>query len=207
MNTLSESGKKSILLRIAEKLLQAQQELDQLAVQLALGKAEAKDKFEEIKTGFRSRVNELKQSISQDKGSNDLAALVLKIEELDILLSSGKVETRGSFEIQKEKILKAITEIESRIKNKFTTISALNNFTGEFEKFKLKLEILRLKFVVKKFEVKEGFRTGMKTTRKEIAGIVERVEDRFNKSKITVNDFTEEIYHSYQRLRKVIDQL
>ena len=207
MNTLSEPKEKSILLKIAEKLLQAQQELDELAVQLALGKAEAKDKFEEIKKDFRFRVNELRQIITSTPKSNDIADLVVKIEELDALLNSGKVETLLSFELQKKQILNAIIEIENRIKNKFLTTAAVNHFANEFEKFKLKLEILKLKFVVNKFEVKAGFRTEMKTARKEIAGIVEGTENQFNKAKGKVDDFSEEIYLAYKHLKNVIRNL
>lgn len=63
MKPSTGTGKKSILLKIAEKLLQAQQ-------------------------------------------------------ELDALLNSGKVATQDLFEVQKKKILKAIAEIENRIKLK-----------------------------------------------------------------------------------------
>ncbi len=203
----SSTMEKSILLKISEKLALAQQELDELAVQLALGKAEAKDKFEEIKKDFRVRLNELRQAVSTAPKGDTLNELVRKIEELEMLLTSGKAETKDLFETQKKKILKAILEIENALKGKFLDNTGMNHFTNEFEKFKLKLEILRLKFVVKKFEVKDEFRTGMKMAKKEITGIMDGTKHQFNKAKEKLNDFSGEISQAYQHLRKGMKHL
>jgi len=207
MNTTTSTTEKSTLVKIAEKLLQAQQELDELAVQLALGKAEAKDKFEEIKHEFAIRVNELKQMISTNSRSQEVTDLLARIETLDALLNVGKAETPDSFEVQKRKIIEAIGEIEDRIRHKFLTLVDANHFTNEFEKFKLKLEIIRLKFVVKKFEVKDGFRAGMKIAHKEITGIVEGTEHQFKKVRDKYDDFTEEISTTYKHLKKAVKKL
>jgi len=60
MPTKKEDKDKPVLQRIADQLLVAQQEIDDLALQLALGKAEAREKFQEVKKEFRHHVAEFK---------------------------------------------------------------------------------------------------------------------------------------------------
>ena len=53
-----QNGKKSqkpIRVRIAEKLIKDQQELDHLAVQVSLGKAEMNDEFKRSKSRFKEK--------------------------------------------------------------------------------------------------------------------------------------------------------
>ncbi len=63
MKNTETTNQKPILVKIADQLLKDQQELDSLAVQLSLGKAEAKDKFEEVKKQIRKSIQEFKITI------------------------------------------------------------------------------------------------------------------------------------------------
>ncbi len=206
MDQSSSPTEKSLLLKIADKLTQAQQELDELAVQLSLGKADAADKFVEIKSELTASVNQLKQMIRSDK-NDQWADTIKKIAALNALLESGSAGTKEQFEELKKKILKKLHALELVLKDKFLTPEAAFHFTNEFEKFKLKLEILGLKFIVKKFQVKDEFRSGMKNVSKEVTGILEGTAKTFKKSKEKYHDFSTEITQAYKHLGKVIKNL
>ena len=145
-----ESVEKTTLQKVSEKLLAAQQEIDGLALQLALGKADAKDKFEEIKKEFRLQVAEFKnvlETVSESSVSPEVRA---RIEELEIQLALGKADSKDIFDEQKTKIERAIGRLEEEIKLKWKSMQTPHFIAHEAEKFKLKLEILRLRFGLKK---------------------------------------------------------
>lgn len=51
----------------SEKLNKFQQEIEEFALQFSLGKAEAKDKFQEVRKEFKAQVNEWISSIKESK--------------------------------------------------------------------------------------------------------------------------------------------
>jgi flagellar hook-basal body complex protein FliE len=207
METATSTTEKSILLTIANKLTQAQQELDELAVQLALGKAEATDKFEEIKKEFNSRLADLKQKMETTTSSEFTDELKAKLADLEKELKAGRAITSDLFEKQKSKIILAMADLEYTLKEKFANSNLLSDAVHEFEKFKLKMEILRLRFTLKKFEIKDGFRNGMNDASREIKKIWAGAKNKFVLAKETYQDFQDEIEESYQHIRKAIKKI
>lgn len=63
-----------------------QQEIDELALQLSLGKADAKDKFEEIKSEFKSKLNGLKNLLKAAIDQSIPIGIELKVKELEFHL-------------------------------------------------------------------------------------------------------------------------
>src|SRR5436189_3568255 len=141
MNT-SDKEASGALNTIAEKLVEARQELEELAVQLSLGKADAKAKYEEIKKDFRKRVNEFRVIVAAEPQKNATIALIGKIIELETALLSGRVDAARVFEDQKKAILGTIVAIEEEVLRRFGKVPGVHNYIHETEKFKLKLEIL-----------------------------------------------------------------
>jgi len=78
------------------------------------------------------------------------------------------------------------------------------DFSHDIEKFKLKLEIIRLKFNLKKFEVKDAFKEGMSNARREIeTGIRNKLKDGSSK----YSDFQDEMSLAYKHLKKALSDL
>jgi hypothetical protein len=203
MNTEKDTINDSLIQAISERLVTARQELDELIVQLSLGKADAKDKYQEIKKEFALRMRELKDMVRSKVSGPEGKALAGKIAELEELLGIGKIDTQAQFDEQKKKILDTLATIETAIKNKFLTDEALNHFTNEFEKFKLKMEILRLRFAVKKFEIKDTFRSGVSDVQRIVQGIGRKLHNK----KSSYSDFSDEIRSAYQHFKKAINHL
>lgn len=89
-----------------------QEELDDLRVQLALGKADAADYMEEKKKEFSHFVEQTRNSLqhSGEPVSDKLATVRGKLDELKLQLALGRMESADVYEEQKEKIGAAIRE-------------------------------------------------------------------------------------------------
>jgi len=85
-----------------------------------------------------------------------------------VQLALGKAETKEEFETQKQKLTKTLEYIEREFKEWFDETERNTHLGHEFQKFKLKMEILRLKVSLKKFEIRDGFKDKMSTARREI---------------------------------------
>ncbi|HNV29104.1 MAG TPA: hypothetical protein PKJ83_08215 [Cyclobacteriaceae bacterium] len=202
-----ETTETNILQKVTEKLLAAQQEIDELALQLALGKADARDKFEEIKSEFRLKVGELKNILANPAENYLSPEVKAKIEELELQLALGKADSKDLFEGQKKKIMNALTNLEEDIQKNWRRIKAPDFFVHEVEQFKLKMEILRLRFRLKKFDVRDDYRTRMQTVRREIKKMTSKAKDRINARQEKYDDFKFEISLAYKHIKNAVESL
>jgi hypothetical protein len=205
METEIKQSSKPLLQKLGEAMLEAQQEIDELAVQLSLGKAEAKEKFEEVKSEFTERLNWLKQSIKDSFNKSVPMGVKLKLEELELQLKVGKVESMESFDLQRVALIEATIGLENEIRNFLEKVEVSGYFHHEVEKFLLKLEILRLKFGITRFEIKDTFRSRMDRAKKSIHHFID------NAKKITSRkghiDLKEEIAETYKHLKSAVKNL
>ena len=202
-----ETTETNILQKVTDKLLAAQQEIDELALQLALGKADARDKFEDIKREFRSKVSELKNILSNPAENYLSPDVKAKIEELELQLALGKADSKDLFEGQKKKIMNALTNLEEDIQRNWRRIKAPDFFVHEVEQFKLKMEILRLRFRLKKFDVRDDYRNRMQTVRREIKKMTTKAKDRVNARQEKYDDFKYEISLAYKHIKNAVESL
>ena len=202
-----ETTETNILQKVTDKLLAAQQEIDELALQLALGKADAWDKFEEIKSEFRFKVSELKNILANPAENYLSPEVKAKIEELELQLALGKADSKDLFEGQKKKIMNALTNLEEDIQRNWRRIKAPDFFVHEVEQFKLKMEILRLRFRLKKFDVRDDYRNRMQTVRREIKKMTTKPKDRVNARQEKYDDFKYEISLAYKHIKNAVESL
>ena len=83
----------------------AKQELDELVVQLRLGKAEAADYVESHKSDLDRRLGEIQATLGD---SETCAALRGRLDELRVQLALGKMESKDQLEAQRDKIGSAL---------------------------------------------------------------------------------------------------
>jgi hypothetical protein len=202
-----KTSEKPALERIADKLMSIQQELDELVVQFALGKAEGKEKFEEIKREFRQRISEFKKLLDAPAAGFLTPEARRKIEELEVQLALGKAESKDLFEEQKKKILKTLSQVEHELKTWINSGKMPVDFSDDIEKFKLKLEIIRLKFNLKKFEVKDAFKDRMNNARGEVEKIRGAVKSKLKDGSLKYNDFRDQMSLAYKHLKKALNDL
>ena len=195
--------------RISKILKVTQQEVEELAVQFSLGKAEAASKFEEIKKDFNVKSNEWKNSFAKtgEAGQEAFTKMKSKLEELQLQLSLGKADGKDYFEEQRKKIVNSIHEFQSEYKSNPEWNEKLGEFNEEVEKFKLKLEILKMKFEDKSFKVKEGFQKEMLNAKIEIEQFLSKAEVEFDKAGKKYSNFSEEISSVYNHLKNAVKKL
>ena len=186
-----------------------QQELEEMALQFSLGKAEASDKFEETKKEFKSKIEEWKKFFTDKdaKGTEAINKIMASFEELHLQLSIVKAEAKEYFEEQKKAILKTLNQVENAIKEKPAMNELLSEFRNEADTLKLKLEILQLKFELKKFKITDGFKNAMREVQIESEKILDSVEGKWDKTKSKYTDFNDEMSHVYTHLKKAIKSL
>lgn len=209
MKNTETTNQKPILVKIADQLLKDQQELDSLAVQFSLGKAEAKDKFEEAKKQIRKSIQEFKITIdSEYKQSNEWThSIDVKLMELESLLSKGMADSKEIFSEQKKGILKAIEGLESEIKKNSEVVKLTNYFTTSLEKAKLQMELFEKEMEGKKIALTELFKNEMKIAKEKITSISERLEEKKEDVKLKAENFDDEIRLAYDHLKKAIRSL
>lgn len=198
MKTLEETR---FIDRVVETLRKAAIEIEELQVQAALGKAEAKDKYEEIKKKFNLVLNEAKSKI--DSGKEVAQDIDTKFDELRVQLELGKAEGLDAFKEQKKGLLAKLHEIEVNIK----TNKRLNDIYAfvllEIEKFKLKLEILEQKFIKGKEDAKASFEKG----KTEFNTFIEKIKAKYGKKEETKwEHFQDEISEAFTHFKKAFTQ-
>ena len=178
MNEQVKPTKKTVLLNLADRLIEAQQELDELTLQLALGKAEASVKFEEVKKQFSDRLNNLRRAFATQKIENLSKEIMTKLDELERVLNGGKVEDKAKFVAQKKLIVKSLIAFENEVKKRLHENLDAQHFAHEIENFKLKMEILRLRFVLKRFVIKDDIKSNMDGARKKVTNLIETAREK-----------------------------
>jgi len=211
--TMENSG--SITESIVDGLRKAADELEAFRLQLALGKADASDKFEEMKTGLNTFVSGLKGNLNKLKAlsENKFESLRTAIEELQVQLALGKAEARVHYEIQEKKILAAIKKIEKSLE-KLTEETTLppqleNELKRELTKARIKMEILRLRFQMKKMDAKIEVKGFMKEHLESLNKLGDKIKSAASpkEQKGKWNHFNEEMKEAYEHMKTAFTKL
>lgn len=207
METMKSTLSKPILVKIADALLKTQEEVDDLVVQFSLGKAEAVDKFEEIKETAKSRFQDLRNSLILSIGEERVHALRTHLDDLEVQFTLGKSETLDFYEEQRQKIMRTLRNMEAELKTNKEYSSAKNFYVAEIERLKLKLDVLKKQFQTKSLVVGHLFKEKMQDARHETEALMAKAEDRWDDAKEKYEDFSDEIRESSKHLKKAIDVL
>ncbi|WP_299124239.1 hypothetical protein [uncultured Winogradskyella sp.] len=183
--------------KIVDALKKAAVELEEFQVKAALGKAEAQDKYEELKKKFNLFIHESKTKVNTGKERVD--DIHSKFDELRVQLALGKAETLEKFEAQKKQLLLTLHELEVKIKTneKFKRMYAM--VLIEIEKFKVSLDILEEKFKQGKTDVKVSFEKG----KEEFKRFVDDFKEKYSKKEETKwEHFQNEISEAFTHFKR-----
>jgi len=175
-------------------------ELEKFQLQFALGKAEAKDKYEEVKKQFNQTVHSAKlKAIKAKEKADDLHGL---FDELMIQLALGKAETKDAFIKQQKKINTKIHSIELYIKSHPNLMKIYDKLLEEFEKLKIQLEILAVNYRISNLTTNDS----IEQRRKEMDVIIKGLQDSLKKHKKPVEktkweNFESEMGEAYKHLK------
>ncbi|MBX2914753.1 MAG: hypothetical protein KF856_05690 [Cyclobacteriaceae bacterium] len=202
----STKNQRPILVKVAEQLVKDQQELDLLAVQLSLGRAEAKDKVNEVKAELKQKIHDLKTwfATEYEENSEWAKTTILKLDELDSKLR----ESAGDlFETSKQDILSAVENAENQIRKNPAAQNLSILFSIYSEKVRLQLEILEQNIKGKRSEISENFKEGLFEARKKIDSIIEPLNKKKEETDLKLEAFKDEIGVVYDHLKKAFKAL
>jgi hypothetical protein len=202
MEEHAKSIEKPVLINLADRLLEAQSELDELTLQFVLGKADARERFEEIKNQFRIRLVNLRRALSNQKVENLSREIIVRLDEVERELNHGKVEDKEMFHAQKKFIMKALVAFEKEVKKRLPDNLDVQHFFHEIESFKYKLEILRLKFTLKRFTLKDDIKSNMDEVRKKVGDLVERAREKVILGEKKLAGVRKDVRKTYLKIEK-----
>ncbi len=201
MNTTSD---KSIADTIINGLKKAVVELEEFRVQAALGKAEAHDAFDAAKKNLRHFMHETEQRFgaSQQTVTDVGSELKAAIQTLQVQLALGKAETRDLFEEQRKKITEALHTIETFLKNNKLTAEFKESITREIQKFRIKLEILKLRYELNTITVHEEFEQKKREFSTKLDILAENLRRKEKTAEKNWDHFKEDVAEAYGDMKK-----
>jgi hypothetical protein len=179
--------------------------LDEMKVQLNLGKMDAADAFEKQKEQLKSFVQEVKGQL--DKGTelaeDHVKNLKTKLEELNLQLHLGKAETLEAFEEQRKKIEPALQAVYDAGKNAYNKgyNQAMSLFDTQADWFKTNLEIMQLKFSLGKMEAKEEADELKKKLEHKIDELADHSRKWQEQTKENIEEWTEMAKDNMEKFR------
>ncbi len=189
-----------------EKLQQLRTIFDELEVQLALGKAEAKEIFEREKQNMSQFIEEQKirfrkeQALSEEKWQQLLAAF----EALEVELNAETPAEKSAYDEQKSKTLQRIYELEHTMKESYGDLGA--SLREQLDAFKARLDAYRIQLALSEFgdqEAAESRRFELREKVIEIQAYMRKQEADANK----IDDFVSEISTAFEHLKKAFSDL
>ena len=183
--------------KIVNGLRKSATELEKFRLQAALGKAEAKTLYEDSKKKLNRSLHYAKHRLDQKTRS-----WKADFEMLQLTLALGKAETADKFEEQRKKILKSLAKIEQAIHKNKTADEFYSKLHIEIEKFKVKLEILRLRYKLNRMEAQVDFEKNKKTFTEKLKDIKFRLLAKEKNAETRWEHFRDEISDAYSHLKK-----
>jgi hypothetical protein len=177
-------------------------ELEEFQVKAALGKAEAQDKYEEVKKKFNLFIHNSEFKVKEVK--EKIEELNTKFDELRVQLALGKAETKEIFKKQKKQLLTTLHDIEVKIRTNETLNRMYALTLIEMEQFKIQLEMLEQKFNKDRKEAKDSFEKG----KHDFNSFINKFKGKYAKKKeeTKMEHFQNEISEAFDHFKKAFSK-
>lgn len=189
-----------------ERLTQMKVLLDELQVQMSLGKAEAKDIFDRERKNFLNFVSEEKNVLrrSGEAASTHRTVLMEKFDALDARLAKVVAENKRQYDVQKRETLHAIYELELAMKEAYGDVGMA--LQAKLDVFRGKLDNYRIKLALGEFETEGELEPLKPELVNAIADIRERLKKETGASE-KIDSFSNEISTSFEHMKKAFSNL
>ena len=189
-----------------ERLTQMKVLLDELQVQMALGKADAKDIFERERKNFLHFVSEEKNILRRtgEAASKHRQVLVDKFDALAARLAKAPTENKRSYDVQKRETLHAIYELELAMKEAHGDVGMA--LQAKLDSFRAKLDTYRIKLALGEFEAESE----LEALKPELVDAVADIQERLKKevgAGEKIDSFSNEISTSFDHMKKAFANL
>lgn len=189
-----------------EKMDQVKAFFEELEVQLALGKAEAKEVFEREKQNFMDFVEVQRTRLKKEEElkMERLNELEARIEALAELLVQPVPDTAEAYDAAKEKLLHNVYEVEGILKETYSEAGAglrplLDNFRNALDAYRIQLALSSLEKQAEAASKKEE----LDSTLAELLGRLRADE----KSDDRLRHFSAEMETAFEHMKKAVKEL
>jgi ElaB/YqjD/DUF883 family membrane-anchored ribosome-binding protein len=128
--------------------------------------------------------------------------ITAKLDELEKVLNAGKVVDREMFVAQKKLIMKSLIAFENEVKKRLPKNLDAQHFAHEIENFKLKMEILRLRFVLKRFAIKDDIKSNVDEIRKNVTKLIEKAREKVSAGRKRIVEIKKDVKKAYRKSEK-----
>ncbi|MEZ4918042.1 MAG: hypothetical protein R2792_02960 [Saprospiraceae bacterium] len=180
--------------------------VEELDVQLALGKAEFKDTFLQERKRMNQFLQEKKRDFQQVENQfhEDRSLLKAKFEDLEFRLQEEAAETKEAFDEQKEAILNAIYQLEQTITEHYGEVEdALQVFLDEL---KGKLDAYRIGLALGNFDDEET-RVQQKTELKEAIGDLKEKLSAQDEARAKLDVVAKELTEAFDHMKNAFKEV
>ncbi|MEW6470189.1 MAG: hypothetical protein AB1458_14805 [Bacteroidota bacterium] len=189
---------------IIDGLRKAATDLEKFRLQAALGKAEARDLYERSRKKFGRYVQEARLQLDSAKKTvkAKTGSLRAALEALQVQLALGKAESKELFEKQRKEILRALKQVEIAMQKNKASGEFYSRLHMEIEKFKIKLDIMKLRYELNKLNVRDEFEDKKLDFSKRLHAIRQRLLHTDSKTEKKWGRFRKEISAAYGHMKK-----
>lgn len=186
--------------QLGKLINKAETELDELRLKISLGKMNGADLFEDIKKDLRESFHVITNEI-QTEGKDVAETVRTNIESLQLQLALGKAEALDNYETQKSKINDAIQQLEQNVRDSRNILSsnAKIKIQNELEKFRLKMEILQIRYELGRLDLKDNVETKKQKFKKEFDELLANVNEGTTEK---MEEYGTNLKNAYEALRK-----
>ena len=189
-----------------ERLTQMKVLLDEMQVQMALGKSEAKDIFERERKNFMSFVSEEKSMLRRtgEAAAKHRQTLMDKFDALDARLAKATAENKRQYDVQKRETLHAIYSLELAMKEAYGDVGMA--LQAKLSAFRSKLDDYRIKLALGEFEDEATLELLKPELVAAVADIRERLKKETGASE-KIDSFTNELSTSFDHMKQAFANL
>ena len=185
---------------IVKGLQTAASELVELKLQIALGKVEAKDLFENMKKSLQIRIEQMKSKFRVAKNSEGVLPVLNALEHLQVQLTLGIAETKEAFDKQRKNIEHSLSQLENKLK-----LGAPGRQVAkiqlEIEKFKAKLQLLSLGYKLTKIYLHYNLKQKKEEFAQTLREIKTKLEQKEERAKNKWQNYKDEIQEAFGDLK------
>ena len=188
------------------KLTQAKAFLEELEVQMALGKAEARDAFEIERKNLTKYLNKQKVQLkdTENIAIESKKVLLQNLETLEIQLGKELPHAKQEFDQQKSETLETIYKLEAQFNESYGDVS--HPMQNELDNFKIKLDSYRVQLALASIEEEEALAKRKNELQQNVDEIRVKLQEEAN-STDRLDHFVDEVTESLSHMKKAFSDL
>ncbi len=180
--------------------------LEELELQMALGKAEAKDAIEEEKKNFQHFLRQYKSQMDEvEDGTLDhIKELNDKFAALAAKVNLPMPATKRKFDQYKKETLHAIYDLELAMKEKYGEVN--EELMVRLDAFKDRLDAYRIQLAFTEFQKEEE----LMERKNELLDAINEIRDKLQEKEeagARLEHFVEDISDSFEKMKKAFSDL